>query len=303
MKSNQRAHTLGFAKSVVSKDRWFGFLMAGPGITVLLVIILFPILFAIFASFYDYTLIRPVLDRFTGTENYSDALSDQYLRSSVMVTVAYVAASVMIEFAIGLTIALALQSVTRFKPLYYFVLLIPLLINPVVVGLMWRMILHSELGIANYLLGEIGIGPINWLGNPQTAFWTIVLVDVWHQVSFMAILLLAGLSALPKDPYEAARMDGASTLQMFFTLTLPLLKPVIVVTLLIRMIFAIKSFDIVYIMTKGGPGTATDLISYYIYRTAFSGLDLGKASALSVALLVVIILLTAAFNKTLTKDA
>ena len=161
-----------------------------------------------------------------------------------------------------------------------------------VVGLLWRMLLHSELGIVNYAIGLVGIGPVSWLGDPTTAFWTVVLTDIWHQVSFMAILLLAGLSALPREPYEAARMDGASPLRCFIYITLPLMQPVIAVALLLRMIFAIKTFDIVFIMTKGGPGTATDFISYFIYRAAFFGLDIGRASAMAVGLLIIIIVLT-----------
>jgi multiple sugar transport system permease protein len=208
------------------------------------------------------------------------------------VTAKFVIASVVIEFFIGFSVALALNTVNRFKTVSYLILLAPLLINPVVVGLLWRMLLHSELGIVNYAIGLVGIGRVNWLGDATNAFWTVVLVDIWHQVSFMAILLLAGLSALPREPYEAARMDGASPLRCFFYITLPLLRPVIVVALLLRLIFAIKTFDIIFIMTKGGPGTATDLISYFIYRAAFFGLDIGRASAMSVGLLVIVLALT-----------
>jgi multiple sugar transport system permease protein len=142
------------------------------------------------------------------------------------------------------------------------------------------------------VIGLVGIGPFNWLGDPTTAFWTVVLVDIWHQVSFMVILLLAGLSSLPREPYEAARMDGASSLLCFIHITLPLMRPVIIIALLLRFIFAIKTFDIIYIMTKGGPGVATDLISYFIYRAAFFGLDIGRASAMSVGLLLLILALT-----------
>jgi len=162
----------------------------------------------------------------------------------------------------------------------------------VVVALVWRMFLHPELGIVNYLLSLAYLGPVNWLGDVNVAFWTVVLVDIWHQVSFMIILLLAGLSALPREPYEAARMDGASTVQAFFYVTLPLMRPVIAVTLLIRLIFAVKTFDLIFIMTRGGPGTSTDLISYFIYRSAFYGLDVGQASAISVLLLAVVLALT-----------
>ena len=134
---------------------------------------------------------------------------------------------------------------------------------------------------------------MNWLGDTKVALWTIVMVDIWHQVSFMIVLLLAGLSALPREPYEAARVDGASSLQSFIHITLPLMRPVIMVTLLIRLIFAVKTYDLIYIMTRGGPGVSTDLVSYFIYRTAFVSLNIGEASAMSLILLAIVLALTA----------
>jgi multiple sugar transport system permease protein len=154
------------------------------------------------------------------------------------------------------------------------------------------MFLHPTLGIVNYLLHIVGLAPVNWLGDAHVAFWTVVMVDIWHQVSFMIVLLLAGLSALPSEPYEAARVDGAYALRRFWHITLPLMRPVIIVTLLIRVIFAIKTYDLIYIMTRGGPGTATDLVSYYIYRQAFVSLNLGEACAMSGILLIVVVAMT-----------
>jgi len=267
--------------------------MTAPGLVALVLVVLFPLLFTIFTSLFEYTLVRPGYDTFVGIDNYRSALEENYFGESIVVTVKFVVAVVLIEFLIGFTVALMLNAVTRFKNVYYPILLMPLLINPVVVAQIWRMFLHPELGIVNYLIGLAGGPKVNWLGDASIAFWTVVLVDIWHQVSFMIILLLAGLSALPKEPYEAARMDGASTLQSFLHITLPLMRPVIVVTLLIRLIFAIKTFDLIFIMTRGGPGTATDLISYFIYRSAFYGLDIGQASAISVLLLLVVLALTA----------
>ena len=165
--------------------------------------------------------------------------------------------------------------------------------TPVVVGLIWRMFLHPTLGIVNYLLGTIGLGPVNWLGDPTNAFWTLVMVDIWHQVSFMVVLLLAGLAALPREPYEAARLEGAGAIRAFLYVTLPLMRPVIAVTLLIRLIFAVRTYDLIYIMTRGGPGTATDLVSYFIYRQAFVSLNLGEAAAMSVILMAIVLVLTA----------
>jgi multiple sugar transport system permease protein len=277
---------------IVRRDRRFGWFMTAPGLAALVLVVLFPLLFTIFTSLFEYTLVRPGYDTFAGIDNYRSALEENYLGESIVVTVKFVIAVVLIEFLIGFTVALMLNAVTRFKNIYYPILLMPLLINPVVVAQIWRMFLHPELGIVNYLIGLVGVPKVNWLGDPNIAFWTVVMVDIWHQVSFMIILLLAGLSALPKEPYEAARMDGASTLQSFFHITLPLMRPVIVVTLLIRLIFAIKTFDLIFIMTRGGPGTATDLISYFIYRSAFYGIDIGQASAISVVLLIVVLALT-----------
>ena len=280
------------ALSIQQRDQRFGFLLTLPGLATLFIIIVFPLFFTVITSFYDYTLLNPKHDDFVGLENYQEVLEEEYIGHSVIVIIQFVLATVFIEFVIGFALALALDKVQRFKSIYYLILLAPLMINPVVVGLMWRMILHTELGIMNYLLKLLTINRVNWLGDSDIAFWTIVFVDIWHQVSFMTILLLAGLAALPREPYEAARMDGASALRCLIYITLPLMRPVIIVALLLRLIFAVKTFDIIYIMTKGGPGIATDLVSYFIYRSAFFSLDIGRASALSVGLLVIVLLLT-----------
>jgi multiple sugar transport system permease protein len=279
--------------AIERSDRRFGYLMAAPGLLALFLVILFPIFFTVYTSAFDYTLIQPTHDVFTGLGHYERAFENREFGQSLWVTLRFVAAVVILEFLLGFTVALMLNTVERGKNVYYLILLFPLLMNPVVVGLIWRMFLHPVLGIVNYLLSVAGIGAINWLGDPTNAFWTLVLVDMWHQVSFMVILLLAGLSALPREPYEAARMEGASTLQTFLWVTLPLMRPVIMVTLLIRLIFAIRTYDLVYIMTRGGPGQATDLVSYFIYRQAFVGLNIGQAAALSVILMLIVLALTA----------
>ena len=267
--------------------------MSAPTLALLLAVIVFPVFWALFTSVHDYTLIAPNFDTFTGINNYLAAIGDAEFRHSLWLTGLFVVGVVLIEFLIGFIVALMLNSIERFKPVYYGILLCPLLMNPVIVGLIWRMFLHPSLGIVNYLLTVISIAPVNWLGSTKVAIWTIVMVDIWHQVSFMIVLLLAGLSALPKEPYEAARVDGAGTFKAFRHITLPLMWPVIIVTLLIRLIFAVKTYDLIYIMTRGGPGTATDFASYFIYRTAFVSLNVGEASAMATILLALILALTA----------
>jgi multiple sugar transport system permease protein len=279
--------------AIERRDRRFGYLMAAPSLLALFLVILFPIFFTLYTSAFDYTLIQPTHDVFVGLGHYASALHNAEFGQSLWVTLWFVAAVVILEFVVGFTVALMLNAIERGKNVYYLILLFPLLMNPVVVGLIWRMFLHPVLGIVNYLLSLIGIEAVNWLGDPQNAFWTLVLVDIWHQVSFMVVLLLAGLSALPREPYEAARMEGASTIQTFIHVTLPLMRPVIMVTLLIRLIFAVRTYDLIYIMTRGGPGQATDLVSYFVYRQAFVGLNIGQAAALSIILLLIVLALTA----------
>ena len=278
--------------SIATRDRLFGLAMSAPGLAALMLVVLFPILFTLWTSAHDFTLIKPSNDEFVGLAHYVASLRSDEFRHALGVTLSFVLAVVVLEFLIGFAVALALDQVETGKSIYYVILLFPLLMNPVVVGLLWRMFLHPTLGIVNYLLQSIGVAPVNWLGDPSNAFWTIVLVDIWHQVSFMIVLLLAGLAALPKEPYEAARMEGAGSLRCFFWITLPLMRPVIVVTLLIRLIFATKTYDLIYIMTRGGPGQATDLVSYYIYRQAFVSLDISQASAMAVILLAAVLFLT-----------
>ena len=279
--------------SIETADRRFGWFMSAPTIALLLLVIFFPVFWALFTSVHDYTLINPSFETFTGADNYRAAIEDKEFRHSLLLTCGFVFGVVIFEFLLGFVVALMLNTVERGKAVYYGILLCPLLMNPVIVGLIWRMFLHPSLGIVNYLLSVVSIAPVNWLGSTKVAFWTLVMVDIWHQVSFMIVLLLAGLAALPKEPYEAARVDGASMFQSFVHITLPLMWPVIAVTLLIRMIFAVKTYDLVYIMTRGGPGVSTDLVSYFIYRTAFVSLNVGEASAMSVILLGLILALTA----------
>ncbi|MEZ5670693.1 MAG: sugar ABC transporter permease [Alphaproteobacteria bacterium] len=281
-----------FAPTLAARDRRFGYGMAAPAVLVLAAIILAPVALALATSLFDYTMMNMTFDTFIWFDNFASAIDNAEFANAMLVTTFFVVAVVALEFVIGFVVALMLSTVKRGKNVYYLILLIPLLINPVVVGLIWRMLLHPTLGIVNWLLGGLGIPDVDWLGQPTNAFWTVVLVDIWHQVSFMAVLLTAGLSALPTEPFEAARAEGAGTLQTFWFITLPLMRPVIAVTLLIRLIFAIKTYDLIYIMTRGGPGDATDLISYYIYRSAFARLNLGEAAAMALILMVIVIVLT-----------
>ena len=177
------------------RDRAFGWLVTAPGLGLLLAVVLFPVLWALWTSFHDFTLIAPNFHTPNFPNNYTAAIGDGDFRHSLWLTGFFVIAVVALEFVIGFAVALMLDKVERGKPIYYAILLCPLLMNPVIVGLIWRMFLHPQLGIVNYLLSTVGIPPVNWLGSTAVAIWTVVLVDIWHQVSFMIVLLLAGLAA------------------------------------------------------------------------------------------------------------
>jgi len=262
-----------------TEERLVGYLLFLPAGAILVAVVLWPLIWAFITGFTTYTFVFPRWDSFVWFDNFLDALKDKYFLNSLYVIGKFVVSVVFLEFSLGFVIAFLLSRDIKFKVVFYTILTIPMVMAPVAVALMWRMFLHTELGIANYLIRLIGLRPVNWLGSSKIAFWTVLMVDIWHQISFMILILLAGLVSLPREPYEAAAIDGASGLQRLIYITFPLMKPVIVIVLLIRTIFAFKTFDLIYVLTRGGPGISTDVISYYIYRVTFSSLNLAGGCA------------------------
>jgi multiple sugar transport system permease protein len=228
-------------------------------------------------------------------------MAGEYFWNSVLTTVKYSAVTVTGEFVLGLLIALALNRVVRLKAVYFAILSVPMAMSPVSVGLIWHMLLQPNLGIVNELLEAAGWGGVDWLGESNMAFWTVVFIDVWQQVSFVILILAAGLASLPKDPYEAAAVDGATSLQQFWYLTLPLLRPVAAIAVIIQLINEFRTYDLVYVLTKGGPGIATDLLSYFAYKRAFLGLAINEGAAVSFVLLVLVLALTVVFFRIVTR--
>lgn len=262
-----------------TEERLVGSLLFLPAGAILVAVVLWPLIWAFITGFTTYTFVFPRWDSFVWFDNFLEVLQDKYFLNSLYVICKFVVCVVFLEFSLGFVIAFLLSRDIKFKVVFYTILTIPMVMAPVAVALMWRMFLHTELGIANYLIRLIGLRPVNWLGSSKIAFWTVLMVDIWHQISFMILILLAGLVSLPREPYEAAAIDGASGLQRLIYITFPLMKPVIVIVLLIRTIFAFKTFDLIYVLTRGGPGVSTDVISYYIYRVTFSSLNLAGGCA------------------------
>jgi multiple sugar transport system permease protein len=280
------------ATPILHSDRRLRIQLVLPAIIGIWLVVGFPLLYAFYVSLHDYVLSRGGI-KGLNPGNYTQIFSDQLLVGATRNTIILTISVVVLEFLIGFGLALLLNNKRlRGRDLYLLVLLIPMLMPPITVGTIWRLLLHPELGIVNYFLGLMGLPQPAWLGDPRLAMITIIIVDIWHETSFILLILLAGLTSLPDELYEAAMIDGANSTQQFRFITVPLMMPTILVAILIRMIAALKTYDLVYILTRGGPGIATETISYYIYRVAFVFLDMGKSSAMSFLLLVVIILLT-----------
>jgi multiple sugar transport system permease protein len=292
MTANTTTSTASEERSYLKTDRWLRIYLVLPALIGIWVVIGFPLLYAFYISFHDYVISQGGIGA-VNLANYLNIFQDTQLIGASRNTLVLTISVVTLEFLIAFGLALLLNNKRlRWRNIYLLILLIPMLMPPITVGLIWRLLLHPELGIINYVLGVVGLPQPAWLGNPNLAMATVVIVDIWHETSFILLILLAGLTALPDELYEATEMDGANPLQQLRYLTIPLMLPTILVAILIRMIAALKTYDLIYILTRGGPGVSTETISYYIYRVAFVFLDMGSSSAMSFLLLVIIIILT-----------
>jgi multiple sugar transport system permease protein len=228
---------------------------------------------------------------FIGPVQYAAVARDALFGAGIRNTVVFATTAVGIQMVLGFALALLTTKVTRGRTFYRAVFLIPILVPGIVIGAIWKLMYNFDFGVFNQVLGLFGIAPVDWLGNPSLALWAIVAVDVWHWTPFVFLLMLAGLESLPQDVYEAARIDGATFLQELGYVTLPLMLPTIVVTLVFRAIVAFKVFDEIYLLTAGGPGTATEVISFTIYRRFFTEGQMGYGSAMSIVVMVAMALL------------
>ncbi len=221
--------------------------------------------------------------RFLGFENFLRLFADRQFWQATTFTILFPILSVALEMVFGVSIALVLNEKMRLRGLLRGIALIPWAIPSVIGARIWQLIYRYDYGLANHLLAQIGVAPINWLGSPTGAFVSLVIADVWRTTPFVAIILLAGLQTVPQDLSMQAKVDGTNLFQRFFKITLPVIKPIVIVALLFRTIDAIRIFDILYIITGGGPGGATTSISLYGYKFFLLG-DFGYGSAISVVL-------------------
>ncbi len=277
--------------------------MALPTIIALVAVVGFPLGYALYVAFHEYDLTKGGIGALSGLDNFRRVLDMQVFIQAVRNTVVFTISVVTLELIIAFGLALLLnQPGLRFRNIYLGILLIPLLVAPIAVGLIWRLLLHPDLGAVNWVLQELGFAGQEWLSVKSSAMPAVVGVDAWHETSLMLVVLLAGLTALPREPVEAARVDGANKVQIFWTITVPLMMPVILVTVLIRMISAMKTYDLIYILTGGGPGGATETVSFRIWKIGFTNLDMGTAAAASILLLLAILALTLILIRVMRTD-
>jgi multiple sugar transport system permease protein len=225
---------------------------------------------------------------FTPWRNVELLLGDWVFRTALWNTFLFVVAAVSAEMVLGFAIALLVSRLSTAKGIVRTLMVLPILVPPVAIGSMWKLMYNFEFGVFNQALMAAGLAPVSWLGSVDYALWSIVAVDIWHWTPFVFLILLAGVEALPVDVLEAARVDGANRRQMLFRIIIPLMWPAISVALMFRTIFAFKVFDEVYLLTSGGPGTATEVVALYIYKVFFGQNQLGYGALLSITVILAI---------------
>jgi ABC-type sugar transport system permease subunit len=264
-------------------ERRLAWTLSLPAIAIVGSIAAFPVVWTFWESLHVHDLRMPWLGRpFVGGANYVEAFGDVRLRGAVVHTLLFAAATVTLELAGGLALALVLNSVVRVRGIIRTTVLLPWAIPTVVVALVWRFIFESPSGLATSLAADVGISAPTWFASARGAWLPLILADVWKMTPFVAILLLAGLQNIDPTLYEAADMDGAGLWRRFTDITLPLLRPAITVAFLFRSLDALRVFDLVYVMTGGGPGSATEPIALFTFTALLQNLRFGFASAISV---------------------
>ena len=277
-------------------ERALGFLLLAPAAALLLLIVVYPIADLVWSSFFEIHLAEPWKgEPFVGFENYGRAFSDDRFWSSTLHTALYVLVTVPGALVVGLGLALLANLPFRIKWPVRLGLLLPWALPLVLSGLIFRWFFEYRQGIVNDLLARIGVDPLAWLTEPNLALAAISIAIVWKSSSFMALMLLAGLQTIPRELYEAAEVDGATRWQKFVAITLPMLRPAIMVALIFRTITAIQTFDIPYAMTGGGPGDSTETLAMYIQKTTLDFLDFGYGSALATLMFVLSMIVTSGY--------
>lgn len=282
------------------QSRSTAFLLVAPAMLVLIVVNVYPFLYALYVSAHNFTLGRATPPRFIGLANYRDLLDDERFLNSLWVSFEFVSVAVVVEFLLGFALAFLFNAKIRGLGALRRIAILPVMVMPLASGLVWFYILNENFGALNWFAVALGAPHrIGFLTDEHWAIFSIVLADAWQWTPFIMLVMFAALQSLPEHVYEAARMDGLSRRQVFWRVTLPLLRPAIAVVLILRAVDAFRMIELIYLMTRGGPGGATETLSWYIYSTGFLDQDLGSAAAEAVVMIVVVTLLAQVFVRRL----
>ncbi|MBY5368640.1 carbohydrate ABC transporter permease [Rhizobium leguminosarum] len=243
-------------------------------------------IYVVWLTLHNISLMRPGQEQFIGLDNYLRLLLDPRGLNALWRTVLFTVLATTIELIIGLFVALLLDREFHGKRIARAIMLVPIVMTPIVVGLTWRFMFDPSSGMANYLLSQLHLGPVDWLGNPNVALFSVMIADIWQWTPFVVLLTMASLEALPGDPQNAARVDGAREWQVLWHITLPALHRALLVVALIRAIDSVKTFDIFYIMTRGGPALSTETLNLYGYISAFTNFDISYALTIAMVLTI-----------------
>lgn len=282
-------HRRGVAKHV----------MLAPALLFFAAFTIFPLIFTVYVSLSNWNINGT--HSFTGLTNYQQILSDVTFVTSLRNTIFFTLVITFIEYVLGFAVAVVVQGIKRGQGPIRIAVLLPMLLTPIVVGFIWKMLLDPSYGPIDDALRRLKLPNINWLSDPVPAFFGIVLADVWEWTPFMFLILFAALRSLPVEPFESARVDGASTWRVFWDLTFPMMLPASIAAILLRSVEAFKLFDIVYLVTSGGPGVATSTVTLNAYFTGLRSGDLGTAAAMTIVLLLIVLVVTTIFLQVMAR--
>ena len=272
---------------------WILWVYLGPSVAIMSVACLYPLLSALQLGFYDWSMGTPWSEaKWVGLDAFIYAFQDAAVWRSLVTTLLFAFVCVTAEMSLGIALALALEGNIKGMSFFRTLFILPMMIAPIAVGLTWRYLFDAQFGLLNAILAVFDVAPVGWLGQENTAFIAIVIADIWQWTPFVFIMMIAALANVDSTVIEAARIDGANWWQATFRVKLPMIMNVIVITLLMRLIDAFRVLEVIYILTFGGPGDSTEILSLHIYKTAFVSQRLGSAAAISVLLLLVVAILS-----------
>jgi multiple sugar transport system permease protein len=284
-------------------ERNLAWLLIAPMLLMFVIFALIPSITAILYAFSHITLHRSgMLRTFVGFENFARVIDDPLVRQSAVTTLKWALTVTSVEILLGLGLALLLSHGVRGRAIFTSLLIIPIIMPPVSVSIMWFFMYDYNFGILNFLINQVGFPSVRWLSDPNIALYAMMVVDVWQATPFAFLLLYAAILSLPRDPYEAASIDGASRWHIFKTVTLPLLLPVLGIVVLLRLIDAARIFDKIFVMTRGGPGSSAYTTTLNIYVEAFDKYDFGYASAISFLFQIVLIVFATIYVRRVLAD-